>query len=264
MDQSTGELELRGEVDQSNTEAVVVSVCVTINYDQNSELVTQEISVHLQDLGQCEEITLETDTQTIELLESTIVATQFLRMVASSVNCPQNGIEDFSYQIVSGNIEDMFSLNEDSGILSVKRDLSGAKDETYYVTIVAYNSAEDSTYFSNEVDITIRIVRDRSCVIRFRVDQQISFTVPRAEVGEETFSVKIGNFGIQSCQQTPPTWGHKFQLLSTENADAFIVDSGTGNLYLIENMKSSRFNGIVVLRTENNGKIFQIFVIEEI
>ena len=80
--------------------------------------------------------------------------------------------------------------------------------------------------------------------------------------------LKIGTFDIQTCLQELNTWDRKFELLSSENSDAFAVDSENGELFLRRNVEISSFLGTVMLTTEKNGMIlppkFSNFVFREL
>ena len=245
---------MKRTLEETKISPIVVSVCADVIEDQVSKVVTQEISVYLQKLDKCTESTLETDTQTIRLSESTIVGTEFLRLIASPINCEKDAKTEFSYKVVFGNMEGLFDLNETNGIFSVVKNLTDAKEKEYNIKTVAYTSMENSVYFSNEVNISIQILRDKSCMAAFSAHQQTTFVVIRENQGNE-YPLKIGKFDILPCSglDEQRNLSYKVKIFESRHVDAFMVDSDTGDFFQVKRLDSSEFSGTVVASTESDG-----------
>uniref|UniRef100_A0A8C9U158 FAT atypical cadherin 3 n=1 Tax=Scleropages formosus TaxID=113540 RepID=A0A8C9U158_SCLFO len=155
MDQSTGELKVSEELDYESLPEIYTFIVRASDwgspYRRESEV---NVTVHLQNINDNKPLFERTDCRGV-ISRDFPVGQPIITMSAIDIDEP----ESITYKIFSGNDQDFFNLNPNSGVLSLRRSLvtTNPRNGVFILEVVA----SDGESLSEPTSVNISVVRGR-------------------------------------------------------------------------------------------------------
>ncbi|CAH2321279.1 cadherin-23 isoform X2 [Pelobates cultripes] len=98
--------------------------------------------------------------QNITISENTPVSTPITRIFASDADTGRNAL--LTFNITAGNVENTFSINENTGVVSVNRQLDREKINEYRLTVTVRDNPENTRNSRRDFDLLIVTISDEN------------------------------------------------------------------------------------------------------
>uniref|UniRef100_A0A6I8QEL0 Cadherin domain-containing protein n=1 Tax=Xenopus tropicalis TaxID=8364 RepID=A0A6I8QEL0_XENTR len=120
---------------------------------------TAVVEIRVLDINDNDPILLNLP-QNISISENTPVSTPITRILASDADTGRNAL--LTFNITAGNLENAFSINENTGIVYVNRQLDREKISEYKLTITVKDNPENARNSRRDFDVLIVTISDEN------------------------------------------------------------------------------------------------------
>lgn len=218
INSSTGQIELIQALDRETEDTYVIIVQAR---DLSFSAVA-EVVVHVTDVND-NQPRFDPSSYSINIVENTIVGTTIVQVFASDPDLALNS--SLIYGIVDGNSDGHFSINNRTGVITLKKGLDYETKTAFVLTINLRDEGSPVLMSSNNATVTIAIIDINDNFAHF---EKSLYTTTIAE------TVNISSFVLQvKAVDRDGTDVHKnlsFSINQTLASNAFQIDPTTGNI----------------------------------